>query len=104
METPTVWQLDAVLFARGQVLVIAALFACGATGLARPLALATVVVVTLSWAGRLTLPFALALGASAWAFYTGFVTNRYGELTFEGPDLIRLALLVACAAAAHWKG
>lgn len=35
---------------------------------------------------------AFALGVLAWAFFTGFAENSYGELTFSGHDLLRLAL------------
>lgn len=34
------------------------------------------------------------LGASTWAFYTGFVTNAAGVLTFHHGDLVRLAVFV----------
>lgn len=35
---------------------------------------------------------ALSLGGIAWAFFTGFAENSYGELTFSGHDLLRLVL------------
>lgn len=38
---------------------------------------------------------ALALGAIAWAFYTGFTENAFGQLTFATGDLERLVLFVA---------
>jgi hypothetical protein len=31
------------------------------------------------------------VGVIAWALFTGFVENSYGQLTFEGGDLKRLA-------------
>jgi hypothetical protein len=36
------------------------------------------------------------LGSSSWAFYTGFVENAYGQLSFHPADLARLAALVVC--------
>jgi hypothetical protein len=34
---------------------------------------------------------ALAVGAEAWAFFTGFFENRYGVLTLAEHDLLHLA-------------
>lgn len=43
-------------------------------------------------AGGLLPPFAGAcLGVLVWAFFTGFVVNAEGQLTFSGTDLVRLA-------------
>jgi hypothetical protein len=39
------------------------------------------------------------LGLTAWALVTGFVTNRYGLLTFTDADLLLMAALVAAALA-----
>ena len=36
-----------------------------------------------------------SVGVIAWALFTGFVENSYGQLTFEGSDLIRLAVFAA---------
>jgi hypothetical protein len=40
------------------------------------------------------LPVAMttSMGVVAWALVTGFVENRYGELTLAPPDLFRLAV------------
>ena len=51
----------------------------------------------LTWNG------AAVLGLVAWAYFTGFVTNSLGELTFAPDDLARLALLVALCGTAHWR-
>ena len=40
---------------------------------------------------------AAALGLTAWALLTGFVTNRYGALTFAPSDLLLMTALVATA-------
>ena len=80
------------------------LFVCVGLGMAEPLALLAVCVVTLAYATRLPPAFAFALGIAAWAYFTGFEVNRYGELTFTCPDLARLVvLLLLCATTAHWR-
>ena len=38
------------------------------------------------------------LGIVAWAFYTGFVENAFGQLTLAGADLARLAGFAAITA------
>jgi hypothetical protein len=62
----------------------------------------------IAWAAVLTvglsgvaLPLSLTapLGVIAWAWFTGFVENRYGELTFTGDDLQRLVVFVVTASA-----
>jgi len=103
VTTSALWQLDAVCFARAQVDVVVALFACAAFGVSQLFALVVVAAVTVVHAGRLPISAAVGLGLVTWAYFTGFVVNRYGRLTFEGPDLVRLALLLGCAAAAHWR-
>lgn len=47
----------------------------------------------------LSLSMTASLGVIAWAWFTGFVENRYGELTFAGDDLRRLVLFAASALA-----
>src|SRR6476469_521074 len=50
---------------------------------------ATVIAAGLLGLG-LSLVMTAALAIIAWAWFTGFVENRYGELTFAGDDLRRL--------------
>ena len=52
------------------------------------------VVAALASVG-VSVPVSGAVGALGWAFFTGFVEHRYGELTFGAGDLLRLLLLVA---------
>ena len=40
-----------------------------------------------------------SLGVIAWAWFTGFVENAYGELTFAAADVRRLVLFALAAAA-----
>lgn len=49
------------------------------------LAVAVLASATLPWV------FALALGAEAWAFFTGFFEHQYGVLTIGRNDLLTLA-------------
>jgi Flp pilus assembly protein TadG len=36
-----------------------------------------------------------SVGVIAWALFTGFIENSYGQLTFEKGDLIRMAVFAA---------
>jgi len=95
--------VPAVRFAYSQSAVIGALLLCGLLSAAAPITLAVVCTVTVASACRLPLPLASLLGLVSWAYFTGFVTNQYGVLTFDPLDLVRLALLVALGVAAHWS-
>lgn len=87
--------------AYGTVMITAAVFT--ATHLAAHPAIVVLLAVTVAWSSRLTLGFAIALGIVSWAYFTGFVVNDYGALTFTSGDLVRLALFVALSGAAHWR-
>lgn len=57
---------------------------------------ASVAATAVSWT------LAIALGTEAWAFFTGFVENRYGVLTLADHDLLRLAgFVVGTVVLAH---
>ena len=45
----------------------------------------------------LSRPMSAWLGVIAWAFYTGFVENRFGELTLAGDDVRRLVVFTVAA-------
>lgn len=49
-------------------------------------------------AARLPGLIALVLGVIAWAFYTGFTENGFGQLTFASGDLVRLASFAVATA------
>ena len=36
-----------------------------------------------------------SVGVIAWALFTGFIENSYGQLTFAASDLIRMAVFAA---------
>ena len=77
-----------------------------------PLAVSLGVVLVASGAGGYVVGhgWSLLLGASAWAWWTGFALHDLGTLTLGASDLVRLAVLVvlACGAAVpagvgtHW--
>jgi hypothetical protein len=95
--------MPALRFAYSQSAVIGALLVCAVLSAGTPITLTVVCTVTLASACRLPLAFAALMGLVSWAYFTGFVANSYGELTFEPFDLVRLALLVAVGVAAHWS-
>jgi hypothetical protein len=99
----TLWQLPQVRFGAGYGTVMVATVVVTAMRLAPDPALLVLGLVTVLWASRLPLGLATALGAVSWAYYTGFVVNQYGQLTFAAGDLIRLVLLLVVASAAHWS-
>jgi hypothetical protein len=71
-----------------------------------PTTTAWVAVITAGLLGSaMSLTMTAWLGVVAWAWFTGFVENRFGELTFAGDDVLRLAIFaltpVALAALAH---
>ncbi|MCW2855750.1 MAG: hypothetical protein JWR52_1365 [Marmoricola sp.] len=63
-----------------------------------PTALVLVIVAGL-FGARLRVLLAAALGVIAWAFYTGFTENRFGQLTLATGDLTRIGAFVAGALA-----
>jgi hypothetical protein len=94
--------ISAVRFGLAQCAIIAVLVASAAVRLGEHPTLVVVCLVTSAAALVLPVRWAALLGLVAWAFFTGFVTNRLGQLTFRSPDLARLALLVAVGSTAHW--
>jgi hypothetical protein len=94
--------LSAVRFGFSQCALVAVLLASAAVRLGEIPTLVAVCLVTSAAALVLPEPWTAALGVVAWACFTGFVANQLGELTFTGPDLARLALLVTVGSAAHW--
>ncbi len=106
--SPTPWsssplrRLPSVRLGLAQGAVVILVLCCRMLGVGAPLTLVLVSGITVACAVGLPTGFGLALGLVAWAWFTGFVANSYGLLTFTGPDLVRLALLSCCGAAAHW--
>jgi len=88
-----------VRFGIANGLVIAALLAAATARLSTTATeLVAVVAAGLASVG---LPVLMTtwLGVIAWAMFTGFVENSYGQLTFEGGDLRRLAAFAAATLA-----
>jgi hypothetical protein len=79
--------------------IIGALFvAAGAHLTSVETELLTVMVAGLASCG-LSLAYTASAGVVAWAMFTGFVVNRYGLLTLEHDDLVRLATFTAATIA-----
>ena len=95
-------RLSAVRFGLAQCAIVAVLLACAAVRLGEGSTLVAVCLVTTAAALVLPARWAAVLGLVAWAYFTGFVANRLGQLTFDPPDLTRLALLVVVGSTAHW--
>lgn len=94
--------LSAVRFGLAQCALAAVLLASAAVRLGAGSTLVAVCVATSAAALVLPARWAVLLGVVAWAYFTGFVTNQLGQLTFDAPDLLRLALLVTVGSTAHW--
>ena len=77
--------------------LVATLLAAAALRLAPTATEVLVGVVVAAGSVALTWAVSFGVGALGWAFYTGFVENRYGVLTFAAADLLRLAVLVTLA-------
>ncbi len=101
--TTTLRQVPEVRFGLGHFSILVAVAVIMTLGVHPHPALLAMLVVTVVWASRLPLGLATALGGVAWAYYTGFVVNELGQLTFGTGDLVRLVLLLVVAAAAHWS-
>lgn len=97
LDDPGIW------FAITIALVIITLLFAGLAGLGLVETAVAVLVVGGVSAARLPAAIAVALGVVAWAFFTGFFENAFGQLTFAAADLERLALFaVATAGIAHF--
>ena len=99
----TLRQVPEVRFGLGHFSILVGIATIVTLHVAPHPALLVVLLLTVVWASRLPLGLAAALGGVAWAYYTGFVVNELGQLTFDTADLMRLILLLVVAAAAHWS-
>jgi hypothetical protein len=95
-----------VRFGIANAVLVAALYLAAAARLdVVETELLTVLVAGLASAG-LSLAMTASISVVAWALLTGFVENRYGELTFTQGDVLRLALFavstIVLALLAHW--
>lgn len=93
VDDPGIW------FGIATGLVILTLLCAGLAGLGAVATGAAVVTVGGLAAARLPGLIALALGIVVWAFFTGFIENQFGELTFATGDLARLGIFAVAIAA-----
>ena len=98
------WHEPGIRFGFANAAVIVSLLACAALGARGAQTLVILLVVVAVSSLRLPAWLGAVCGAPAWAFYTGFVVNQLGELTFRDPDLVRLALLIGVGAVAASVG
>jgi hypothetical protein len=81
-----------VRFGLANGVLVVAFFVCAATGISG----GRTELIAIGVAGLATvgLPrvMSLCVGVVAWALFTGFVENRYGQLTFADGDIGRLVL------------
>jgi hypothetical protein len=102
METATTHHLTdepGVRFGIANALLVTALLITGAAGLASwETGLVTVLVAGLASAG-LPLFMTTWMGLIGWAWFTGFVENQYGQLTFADGDVQRLLLFAVATVA-----
>ena len=95
VDDPGIW------FGIATGLVIVTFLIAGLAGIGATATAVAVIIVGGLCAARLSAPVAVGLGIVAWAFYTGFTENQFGQLTFAPGDLARLgafALATACLA------
>lgn len=80
--------------------VVLAMLVAGAFRVPPGATFAAVLILCALLAATLNRPLALVLGMASWALFTGFLTNRYGQLTFARDDLVLMVEFVgpACAA------
>ena len=98
-RTETLLDDSGIWFAITIALVIVTLLIAGLAGLGLVETAAAVLVVGGVSAARLPAPIAVALGIVAWAFFTGFFENTFGQLTFAAGDVARLGVFAGTTAA-----
>lgn len=103
--SPRPWSAEPELrFGAALTVVILVLELCAVAHATSTETLVSVVTVVMLTSAVTPIFLGALLGASSWAFYTGFVTNAAGVLTFHHADVVRLALLVGVGTAAASTG
>lgn len=97
-RTETLLDDSGIWFAITVALVILTLLVAGLAGLGPAETATAVLVVGGIAAARLPAPVSVASGVVAWAFFTGFFENAFGQLTFARADLVRLGVFAAVTA------
>ena len=101
--SPRQWSAEPELrFGAALTVVILVLELCAAANATSTETLVSVVTVVMLTSAVTPIVLGALLGASSWAFYTGFVTNTAGVLTFHHADVVRLAFMVGVGAAVAW--
>jgi hypothetical protein len=87
-----------VRLALGSMALIAVVLVAAGLALGSGWTFALLLVVVAAVSLRAGTTTGAGLGALCWGLDTGFLEHRYGELTFGGDDLRRLALLAGAGA------
>jgi hypothetical protein len=98
VDDPGIW------FGVAIALVICAYLVAGALRLDPVETASAAIVVAGLAATRLPSLVTVALGVVAWAFFTGFIENAFGQLTFAGHDLEHLAVFAGATAVVGLAG
>ena len=91
-----------IRWALGSVALIATMLVAAGTALGSTRILAVLFVVVAAASLRAGTTTGAGLGALCWAMDTGFLVHGYGEITFGGDDVRRLALLVGAGTLAAY--
>lgn len=97
--TPRMTDDPGVRFGIANGLLVTTFIAASVARLDHTMTAMTVVLAAALLGAGLSLTMATSLGVIAWAWYTGFVENRLGQLTFAGEDCQRLVLFTLPAVA-----
>ena len=84
--------------------MIVVLEVCAAVHATPAATLVTVTAVVMLTSTFMPVGLGALIGLSTWGFYTGFVTNVAGLLTFHPADLTRLTILVGVGTVAAVAG
>ncbi|HWJ81131.1 MAG TPA: hypothetical protein VNS55_02740 [Nocardioides sp.] len=103
-RTSTLLDQEGVRLGIGGGTLLATTAACVALGITGATATAAVFTVAVSLFRVVRRYAALLLAVTGWALATGFGINDLGRLTFQGPDLVRLAFILAGAVALGRSG
>ena len=100
--TPHMTDQPGVRFGIANAVVVVALLVAGGAGLGNPEIEGVALLATgIASAGLPTL-MTTGVGLAGWAWFTGFVENQYGQLSFSADDVRRLLLFAAVTVVLSW--
>jgi hypothetical protein len=104
-ERPRLVDEQGIRFGIAEGALVLAVLTAAALHLPLPAALVLVGLAAFGGGYCTSLGWALLLGVSAWAWFTGFLENQLGQLTLASQDLDRLVALalLAVAGSVTWR-